>query len=170
MPEEREEEQQEQEQKREPLFGKSTMIIIAVFAAINVGVIFAVFGSTIFGSSEDEEGVEPQKCVLEQTSMINLGRIEVSKPIDPMHKNLIQVSVNVSLLVPAERASFLEPLIKQNDAVFKELSREAFRNANPDDIATENVAGVKNTIQRRGNELLGEEGIAQVVFGDYRAY
>ncbi len=161
--------QEEQGQKREKLFSKSQIIIIAVFALLNIGILLAVFGSRIFASGGGE-GEEAKRNRLEGLTLIQLGRIEVSMPIDPTHQNFIHCSANISLQVPSDRQQVLEPVVLQNEAVFKELARRAFRNARPEDIAIENVAGVKNTIQQGINDLLGEDAVQDVFFGDYRSY
>ncbi|MHC4711946.1 MAG: hypothetical protein ACYTAN_01570 [Planctomycetota bacterium] len=161
--------QEEQGQKRETLFSRSQIIIIAIFALLNVGILLAVFGARIFAGGSGE-GEEARRNQLEGLTLIPLGRIEVSMPIDSTHQNFIRCSANISLQVPSDRQQALEPVILQNEAVFKELARRAFRNAKPQDVAIENVAGVKNTIQQGINDLLGEDAIQEVFFGDYRSY
>lgn len=169
--EEQEEQQQEEKGKRPPIFTRSTLPIIVVFAVINVAVVLAIFWGSIFGGSAGGEDAEGQRrCVLEETSLISLGRIEVSMPLNPLQQNYIHCSASISLQVPADRQQELEPLITRNDAIFRELAREAFRNASPGDLATENLAGVKNSIKRGVNEVLGEEAVMQVYFKDYRPY
>ncbi len=166
---EEQESREAQESRREPLLTRSTAAIIAIFAIINVAVILAIFGGSLFGSGgADVDG--PRGSVLQRTSLISLGRIEVSVPLDPVHQNFMRCSANISLQVPSNRQSEIEPMITRNDAIFKELAREAFRNASPEDIATENLAGVKNAIRRGINEVLGEEAVKQVYFRDYRPY
>lgn len=169
--EEQEEQQQEQKEKREPIFTRSAVPIIVVFAVINVAVILAIFGGNIFGGSDAEgEGEDFRTRVLEETSLISLGRIEVSMPLNALQQTFIRCSASISLQVDADRYQDLEPLITRNDAIFKELAREAFRNASPSDLAMENLAGVKNAIKRGINQMLGEEAVRQVYFEDYRPY
>ena len=161
---------EEPQPKREPLFTKSTVIIIVVFAVVNISVVLAVFGGRIFGASGEGTGEGRKKSVLEDNVVIQLGRVEISKALDPQQQNYRYYSANISLVVPRERQQVVEPLIKQNDAIFKELARQAFRNADPQDLAIENLAGVKHVIQKGINDVLGEDAIKQVVFGDYRPY
>lgn len=165
------EEAQEQKEKREPAFSRLTLPIVVGFALINVAVILAIFWGSIFGGSTEEEDAEGQRrSVLEETSLISLGRIEVSMPLNALQQTFIRCSASISLQVDADRHQDLEPLITRNDAIFKELAREAFRNASPSDLAMENLAGVKNAIKRGINQMLGEEAVRQVYFEDYRPY
>lgn len=164
-----EQEVQEQPAKTEGFLTKSTIIIIAVFAAVNIAVVLLVFGGRLFGGEVEGEGEEVKISPLENMSLINLGRIEVSMPLGP-GQTFIHCSANISLMVSAERHSELSPRIKQFEAVFKELAREAFRNADPQDLSNENLEEVKNNIRTGINEGLGEEGIERVIFGDYKPY
>ena len=167
---EEQEVQEEQGKKREGFLSRSQMIIIGVFALLNIGILLAVFGSRMFGGSGEGSGSEARPSPLENTALIDLGRIEVGVPLDPTNQTSIHCSATVSLQVPLARQQALQPMIMAHEAAFKELARHAFRNASPADIATENLAGVKHTIQRGINDLLGEEAVTQVYFGDYRSY
>jgi len=167
---EEQEAQEVQEERREPLLTRSTIGIILAFVVINITVILAIFGGQLFGGPAEGEGSTSGGSVLEDTSLISLGRIEVSVPLNPLQQTFMRCSASISLQVDADRLQKIEPMITRNDAIFKELAREAFRNASPEDIATENLAGVKNAIKRGVNELLGEEAVKEIYFKDYRPY
>ena len=88
---EEQEEQQEGQEKREPIFSRSAVPIIVVFAVINVAVVLLIFGGSIFGGSGGEgEGEGERTSVLEDTSLISLGRIEVSMPLNPLQQNFMR--------------------------------------------------------------------------------
>ena len=167
---EEQEVQEQQPAKAEGFLTKSTIIIIAVFAAVNIAVVLLVFGGRLFGGEDEGDAKEANKSPLENMSLINLGRIEASMPLGPSHQDFMHCSANVSLMVSAERHSDLSQRIKQFEAVFKELAREAFRNAKPEDLSNENLEEVKNNIRTGINEGLGEEGVERVIFGDYKPY
>lgn len=167
---EEQEVQEEQGKKRDGILSKSQLIIIGVFALLNIGILLAVFGSRILGGGGEGDGAQAKPSPLENTALIDLGRIEVGVPLDPTNQAAIHCQATVSLQVPLSRQQDLAPMIMAHEAAFKELARRAFLNASPSDIATENLAGVKNAIQRGINDLLGEEAVSQVYFGDYRSY
>lgn len=167
---EEQEVQEQQPAKAEGFLNKTTIIIIAVFAAVNIAVVLLVFGGRLFGGGTEGDGEQVKRSPLENMSLINLGRIEASMPLGPSHQDFMHCSANISLLVPTERMNELSALIKQHEASFKQLAREAFRNADPQDLANENLEEVKNNIRSGINDLLGEEGVTRVVFGDYKPY
>lgn len=158
-----------QQQKKEPIVSRTTLIIVAVFLVVNIGIIGVFFVPKFFGPKKEGEApvnVSP----LDRISVIELGRLEITKPIDPLQQNFMRCSVTVTLIVPADRAAQLEAKIKKFEAKFKEISRRAFLDADPRDVSTENLAGVKNTIRTRINEMLGDDSVEEVVFGDFRPY
>ena len=158
-----------QPQKKEPVISKTMLVIIGVFLVINIAIIAVAFGPRIFGEKKKEEAavsVSP----LDKISPIELGQLIIVKPIDPVQQTYMRCQVTVTLTVPAEKAPELEAKIKKFEAVFKEIARKAFLDADAKDVAAENLAGVKTTIKARVNALLGEDAVQEVVFGDFRPY
>lgn len=162
---EEQEEVQEQPQKREPLLNRVTIIIIGAFLLLNVAAIVLVFGPRFAGGGQ--EGESGVVSALENKALIDLGRIKMSKPLGSLQESFVHCEVHVKLEVAKDRQVDIEPKIKQFDAKFKEVARRALIDAEERDLATENVAGVKNTIRVRFNELLAEDVIEDVVFGSY---
>ena len=162
---EEQEDVQEQPQKREPLLNKVTIIIIGAFLLLNVTAVVFVFGPRLFGGNE--EGEVGVVSPLENKALIDLGRIKMSKPLGSLQESFLHCEVHVKLEVAKDRQVDVEPKIKQFDARFKEVARRALIDAEERDLATENMAAVKNTIRVRFNELLAEDVIQDVVFGSY---
>jgi len=159
----------QEQPKAPPLVSRTTLIIVSVFLALNIGVVAVLFLPKLFGA-KTEEAAEHSASPLDKVSVIELGKLDITKPIDPLQQNFMRCTVTVTLTVPAERAEEIEPKIKKFEALFKELARRAFLDADARDLSTENLAGVKNTIKTRINEMLGEEAVKDVVFGDFRPY
>jgi len=161
-------EPEQQAKPKEPAAGRSTLIIVGIFLILNAAVVGWFFISKGMAQKEDEKAVEVSP--LDKYAIIELGRLEITKPIDPLQQNFMRCSVTVTLHVAASKAEEVGPKIKKFEAYFKEQARKAFLDADARDLMTENVAGVKNTIKTRINEMLGEEAVLDVVFGDFRPY
>ena len=133
---------------------------MAAFLVLNIAGIALIVAPKFFGKS-DEAPVAASP--LDNVAIIDLGRLEITKPIDPMQQTFMRCSATITLTVPADRAAEIEPRIRKFESIFKEQARKAFLDADPRDIATENLAGVKNAIKTRINEMLGEEAVLDVV-------
>ncbi len=169
--EEREPQETEEPKAREPLFNKTTIIIVVAFLVLNLAFIGVLFGAKFFGSKTAEgEGAGISTCPLDEICIVDLGRIEVTKPLDPMQQNFSRYLVSVALVVPIDRQQETETRVRQFDAIFKEEARNAFLEADQQDLAAQNLAGVKNAIRRRINEQLGEDVVQEVRFPDYKIY
>ncbi|MCD6404436.1 MAG: hypothetical protein J7M19_01260 [Planctomycetes bacterium] len=167
--EEREPQEQTPE-KREGLLSKPTMIIIGAFLALNAAAVIFFFSGSLFGGKGDSQGEQVGPSPLENKCLVNLGRIEVTKALDPMQQTFQHCNVSIKIEIPKDRQIDIEPTVHQWDAKFKEVARRAFLDADATDLSTENLAGVKSTMKRRFNELLGEELVTDIVFGDYRIF
>lgn len=173
--EEREVEEQEEEEQqpaREPLLSKGTIIIVAVFVLLNLAIVFVLFGGEIFGGGGggDGEGAAVAQSALDDIAIVDLGRIEVTKPLDPMQQNYARYSVSISLCIPAERQTELESKVRKFDAIFKEEARKAFLDTDAQELANQNLAGVRSSIKKRINDILGNEAVKEVHFPDFRPY
>lgn len=157
-------------QAKERIFSKSSLIIVGVFLVLQLGAMSVFVLPKIIGGSEGSEQDAAVVRELDTIALIPLGRFEISKPTDPMQQSYTHVSVQIDLQVPVERAQEIEAKVNKLTAMFRELARMAFLDADARDLASENVSGVKNAIKTRVNQRLGEEVIKDVVFGDYRAY
>ncbi len=167
------EEQEPQEQapeKREGLFSKTTMMIIGAFLVLNAAAVIFFFSGSLFGGKGNSQTEKMGPSPLENKCLIDLGRIEVTKALDPMQQMFQHCTVSIKIEIPKDRQIDIEPVVHQWDAKFKEIARRAFLDADDVDLCTENLAGVKSTMKRRFNELLGEELVTDIVFGDYRIY
>ena len=167
--EQRNPEPEPQPKKKESFLAKPTLIIVGAFLVLNAAVIAWFFLPKAF-SGKKEEAAETNVSPLDKISIVELGRLEITKPIDPLQQNFMRCTVTVTLTVSADRAMEIEPKIKKFEAIFKELARKAFLDADPRDLTNENLAGVKNTIKTRINEMLGGDAVKDVVFGDFRPY
>jgi flagellar basal body-associated protein FliL len=162
-------EQEAQAQKKEPVISKTTLVIIAVFLLMNIGIIAVAFGPRIFGEKKQEEEAV-STSPLDKITPVELGQLIIVKPIDPVQQSYMRCQVTVTLTILAEKAPEVEEKIRKFEAVFKEIARKAFLDADARDVASENLAGVKTTIKTRINALLGEDAVQEVVFGDFRPY
>jgi len=159
----------EPQEKKESFLSKPTMIIVGAFLLLNIAVVGFILVPKFFSSKGPDKTGAPSSP-LDKITLIELGRLEITKPIDPLQQNFMRCSVTVTLVVAADRAAEIEPRIRKFDALFKEQARKAFQDADPRDLSTENLAAVKNAIKTRMNETLGEEDVQEVVFGDFRPY
>ena len=159
----------QEQPKAPPLVSRTTLIIVGVFLVLNIAVVSVLFLPKLFGAKAEEKAAL-NASPLDKVSVVELGKLDITKPIDPLQQNFMRCTVTVTLTVASDRAAEIEPKIKKFDAIFKELARRAFLDADARDLSTENLAGVKNTIKTRINEMLGEEAVKDVVFGDFRPY
>jgi flagellar basal body-associated protein FliL len=175
MPEQKSQSQQQAQEtqaqpvKKEAVVSKTTLMIVGVFLVLNMAMVGFFFYSKSAGQKEEEK-VAVEVSPLDKIAPIELGRLDITKAIDPIQQNFMRCSLTVTLIVPAEKLEEVEPKVKKFEATFKEIARKAFLDADPRDVSTENLAGVKNAIKTRSNELLGEEAVLEVVFGDFRPY
>lgn len=169
QPQQQAQETQPEAVKKEPVVSKTTLMIVAGFLVLNMALIGVFFWSKSAGQKGEETAVI-EKSPLDKIAPIELGRLDIIKPLDPVQQTFTRVSVTVTLIVPVGKAEEVGPKVKKFEALFKEIARKAFLDADPRDVATETSPGVKNAIKTRCNELLGEEAIEEVVFGDYRPY
>lgn len=156
------------EKPREPFLSKTTLIVVGAVVAIQLVVLAIVLWPRLFPpKAEAPAEAEAQQ---EKDATVELGKIEVSKADDPLQQSFTRVIATVYLVVPAEKATEMREKITAVGPVLKESARQAFRDADSKDLATENVAGVKNAIKTRINQELGEDVVTRVVFPEYRAY
>jgi len=162
-------EPQPEKPPKEPLVSKSVLVIIGIFAVVNVIVVALVFWPKFFASGEEQKPAGPLSP-LANVTMVDLGRLQITKPLDPLQQNYMRIDVSIQLQIPSEGAAELEAKIKKFEGLFKEQARKAFRDADARDLASENLAGVKNAIKARINEGLGTDAVKEVVFGDFKPY
>lgn len=130
--------QEEQQPKvKEPLFAKSTLIILAVFLVLNAGAIWFFMGGGKVGGGKK---AGTQNNQLDQMDMINLGRVEVTKPLDPMNQKTMRCSVTVSLMVPSTEMAEYEPKITKFNELFKQTVRRSFS------TRTHRISSVKTSL------------------------
>jgi len=155
-------------QKKESAVSKTMLAVIGVFLLIIIAI---VSWGVLKPSKSKEEGEKPgMTSPLDRISTIELGRLEIKKAMDPLGASSMGVRMSVTLTVPAERAAELEAKIRKFEAIFKEITRRAFLDADPRDVRTENLAGVKAAIKAKINEQLGEDAVQEVIFGDFSPY
>lgn len=162
----------EAQPKKEPFFTKSVLIIIAAFVVIDLVFVTFLFMSKNSGGKEKGEAAQAAGAKpMDEIALIDFGDpVEMVIPMDPMGRGIVHVKVSIELQVSALRSSEIEERIKKFEPMFKEQARKAFRDADPRDVANENVAGIKNTIRTGINTMLGEEAVKDVIFGEYKAY
>ncbi len=154
------------EKAKEPLFSKPALIVIGVFFALNALVAAFIIWPKLASGKDEKKAAEPASPLADLT-MVELGKLEITKPIDPLQQNYMRVTVTIQLQIPASRAEEVEPRIKKFEGLFKEQARKAFRDADARDLASENLIGVKNAIKARINEALGEDVVKDVICADF---
>jgi hypothetical protein len=151
---------------KEPLVSKPVLIIVGSFLALNILFAAFVLWPKLAGGKDEKKAAEPTSPLADLT-MVELGRLEITKPIDPLQQNYMRVTVTIQLQIVASRAAEVEPRIKKFEGLFKEQARKAFRDADARDLASENLIGVKNAIKARVNEALGEDVVKDVICADF---
>ncbi len=162
-------EREEPQAPKEKILTKSTIVVIGIFVVLQAAFMVVVFWTRLFPGGDGKEG-QPQAVAAAHGEFVSLGRLDMNRPMDPLRQSNLHISAMIDLEVPTERAQELSSQIKRLEPLLRQMARQSFNDADPQDLINERTVGVRNAIKNSVNQELGGDAVTDVVFSDYKTF